>query len=151
DLEKYKAKVIAWSDAKDLAVLKLNSVPEGVRPVPLAKESAKSGEEVHSVGNPGGSQSLWGYTFGKVRTPDAFRVYFLAGVPGLLFTVDAWVIEAQSPTSSGDSGGPMVNDRGELVAVTQGGNNAASLISTFIDIREVRTLLKENNLRWSEK
>jgi S1-C subfamily serine protease len=155
DSEKYKAKIVAWSDAKDLAILKLSYVPEGVHAVPLAKESAKSGHEVHSIGNPGGSPFLWIYTSGKVRTADAYHTRFPtggSGNPPLYFFVDAWVIQTQSPTNPGDSGGPMVNDRGELVAVTQSiSGQSANTINNFIDIREVRALLKTNNLHWIEK
>src|ERR1019366_250245 len=93
DAEKYKAKVIAFSDAKDLAVLKLNYVPNSVGAVPLAKESARSGQEVHSIGNPGASKFLWIYTSGPVRTADVHRAKYLVDD----FCVDAWVIETQSP------------------------------------------------------
>src|SRR5439155_18837412 len=52
------------------------------------------------------------------------------------------------PVNAGDSGGPLLNSAGELVAVTQGGAVATQgTISFFIDISEVRSMLKAKNIR----
>src|SRR5207249_1567090 len=61
------------------------------------------------------------------------------------FKVDARVVETQSPVNSGDSGGPVVNDQGELVAVVQGHapDAQARLVSYFIDVSEVKALMAE--------
>jgi hypothetical protein len=69
---------------------------------------------------------------------------------------DAKVIETDSATNPGDSGGPLLNDKGELVGVTHGGAINAQLVSTFIDVSEVKTLLdtkavKELKAEKSEK
>ena len=51
---------------------------------------------------------------------------------------ESMVVETTSPLNPGDSGGPVVNDRGELVAVTEGGSSAAmNTISILIDVSEV--------------
>ena len=42
-------------------------------------------------------------------------------------TVEAMFLETQKPVNPGDSGGPTVNDRGELVAVVSSGNPKADL------------------------
>jgi len=59
DPEKNQAKVVASSSTKDLAVLQLNSLPEGIQAMPLARESCRPGQLVHSIGNPGSSGALW--------------------------------------------------------------------------------------------
>ena len=51
------------------------------------------------------------------------------------------MVETDSPTNPGDSGGPLLNAKGELVGVTQGGALNAQLVSTFIDVSEVKQLL----------
>ena len=52
------------------------------------------------------------------------------------------MVETSSPTNLGDSGGPMVNDHGELVAVVQGFSRRDKAVSWNIDVREVRSLLE---------
>jgi serine protease Do len=58
--------------------------------------------------------------------------------------VRARVVETQSPVNLGDSGGPGVNDRGELVAIVESTHfgDKVHLISTFIHVSEVRELLE---------
>ena len=60
---------------------------------------------------------------------------------------EATVVETTSPVNPGDSGGPLVNSFGELVAVTQGGISSMGTISYFIDLSEVRKVLKAKNIR----
>jgi S1-C subfamily serine protease len=107
----------------------------------LALESAKPGQCVHSIGNPSSSDALWVYTRGEVR-----QVYHRTFRVDGNFTIRARVVETQSPVNEGDSGGPVVNDRGELVAVVQStfNTNKVHLISVFIDVSEVRLLLQNH-------
>src|SRR4051812_31594850 len=65
--EGIRAKVVARDKKADLALIQLESVPEGAAALPPAKESPTPGQTVHSLGNPGGSGALWVYTPGKVR------------------------------------------------------------------------------------
>jgi Trypsin len=46
--------------------------------------------------------------------------------------------ECMSPINPGDSGGPVANDRGELIAVTTGDVRSPNL---FIDVEEVKQFL----------
>jgi hypothetical protein len=62
-------------------------------------------------------------------------------------TFEARVIETDSPTNPGDSGGPLLNDAGELVGVTQGGAIKANSVSTFVDVYEVKRLLDSRDVR----
>jgi serine protease Do len=150
DKEKYKAKVLAWSEAKDLALLKLNYVAERAEPLPLAKDGGQPGQAVHSIGNPGGSGALWVYTSGTVRTAAYQKQWKSLGAGGLM-SHDALIIETQSPTNPGDSGGPLVNDSAELVGVTQGNNLEGNAISLFVDVGEIRGFLQSHGCRWLEK
>lgn len=148
--DKLGAKVLVLNEAKDLALLKINFLPEGVEALPLAKESARAGQKVHSVGNPGASGALWGYTSGTVRT-DPFRRKWKCFGAGRFMELDALIIETQSPTNPGDSGGPLMNDSLELVGVTQGVDTASNSISLFVDVVEVRSFLREHGYEWQEK
>jgi hypothetical protein len=63
------------------------------------------------------------------------------------FRFEARVIETDSPTNPGDSGGPLANDKAELVGVTQGGATQAQSLSTFIDVIEVQRFLNTSDVR----
>ncbi len=130
----------------DLALIRLDRVPEGAKELALASASPDPGQTVHSIGNPGKSGALWVYTPGKVR-----QVYSKKWRAKLdektTLNFQAKVIETDSPTNPGDSGGPLVNDKGELVGVTQGGALDAQLLSTFIDLSEVKRLLNRRSVQ----
>jgi S1-C subfamily serine protease len=138
-----KGTVIAKEPKHDLALIRLDMVPNDARAIPLAGDSPSPGQRLHSIGNPGASGALFLYTQGNVR--QVYQKKFIAadGKGDNGFTIDAQIVETQSPVNAGDSGGPVVNDRGELVAVTQGHLNdtQARLVSIFIDVSEVRKLM----------
>lgn len=138
--------VIEIDKQADLALIRLDRVPEGVPALRLATESPDPGQSVHSIGNPGRSGALWVYTPGKVR-----QVYSKRWQAKLNDTTSLWfqarVIETDSPTNPGDSGGPLANDAGELVGVTQGGAVDAQSLSTFVDLSEVKRLINRRSVQ----
>jgi hypothetical protein len=138
--------VVEVDKQADLALIRIDRVPDGVPALPLAAASPDPGQTVHSIGNPGRSGALWVYTPGKVR-----QVYSKKWRAKLddrtTLTFEARVIETDSPTNPGDSGGPLANDRAELVGVTQGGAIDAQLLSTFVDITEVKRLMNRRSVQ----
>ncbi|MBX7103742.1 MAG: trypsin-like peptidase domain-containing protein [Gemmataceae bacterium] len=138
-------KVLARDRTRDLAVIQLDRIPDGVPALPLAPRSVSPGQTVHSLGNPGGSGALWVYTPGKVR--QVYMKRWRADLDGRVAEFASEVVETDSATNPGDSGGPLVDDSGRLVAVTQGGALKANLLSTFIDISEVKKFLNNPETR----
>lgn len=139
------AKVIHKDSSKDLALLQLATLPPGAPALRLAKESPGPGDRVHSIGSPGASGALFNYTDGSVKSVyhKKFKTGSKPNDPNG-FEVDATIIETSSLTNKGDSGGPLMNDKAELVGVTQGfmaGDDTTRSISYFIDLSEVRSLL----------
>jgi hypothetical protein len=132
-----KGKVFLRDPRRDLALVQLERLPDGVLALPLAPASAAPGRRVHSVGNPGASDALWVYSSGTVRQVYHKR-YAASGGP----LVEARVLETQSPINSGDSGGPVVNDRCQLVGIVTAFRAGANLVTTCIDVAEVRGLLR---------
>jgi len=130
----------------DLALIRLDRVPEGALELPLAATSPDPGQTVHSIGNPGKSGALWVYTPGKVR--QVYSKKWQAKIDERnTITFQAKVVETDSPTNPGDSGGPLVNDKGELVGVTQGGALDAQALSIFVDLSEVKRLLNRRSVQ----
>lgn len=138
-------RVVARDKRHDLAIIQLDTVPKGVPALPLAEKSVSPGQSVHSIGNPGGSGALWVYTPGKVR--QVYRKQWRAKLDSGIANFSGEVVETDSATNPGDSGGPLVNDAGELVGVTQGGAVQANLLSTFIDISEIKKFLNSPEVR----
>ena len=139
-------RVIALDKSADLAVIQIDSVPDDAKGIPLAASSPDPGDSVHSIGNTGKSGALWGYVKGTVR--QVYRKKWKAKIgESRIATFEAKVIETDSPTNPGDSGGPLLNEKGELVGVTQGGVVDAQLVSFFVDLSEVKSLLATRVVR----
>jgi S1-C subfamily serine protease len=132
------AEVVARDPGRDLALLQLFQVPPDVLALPLAAAGARPGQNLHSIGNGGLGDALWVYTPGKVRQVRRRTFTVADGTQ----KVTARVVESTSPVNPGDSGGPVLNDRGELAALVQSANPQSQAWSTFIDVREIRALLK---------
>jgi S1-C subfamily serine protease len=138
-----KGKVIQTNQKSDLAIIEAERLPRGIKAVALAAKSPSPGQRVHAIGNSGVEDgALWRYIKGDVR--QVYRKKFKVGDPsGMSFQVTARVVETDAATNPGDSGGPVVNDKGELVAITESYSNGQRLVSSSIDVSEVRTLLAE--------
>ena len=130
-----RGRVVAVDRKRDLALVELNRLPEGAVAIPMASKSPTPGEEVESIGNSGSSDALWVYTSGTVRTVYQKKFRTASGER------DFKVVETQSPLNPGDSGGPVVNSSGELVAVSQAILPKARLVSFCVAIEEVRDFL----------
>lgn len=113
--ERYAAEVVGTDVDSDLAVLKIEALPEGVSPLPLADgESLQVGQFVVAIGNPfgeAGSMSL-GIVSGLGRSlPSQRRIGIQStySLPG--------VIQTDAPINPGNSGGPLLNLNGEVVGI----------------------------------
>jgi S1-C subfamily serine protease len=143
-----KGKVVAREPKRDLAVIKLDALPKGTPAIRLAKDPVSPSDRIHCIGNPGVSGGLWAYTPGDVKNVAPMKMKTRSrGGDGDGFEVRARMIENTAPTNEGDSGGPVLNDAGELVGVTQGYavvENARGIFSYAVDLSEVKDFLKAN-------
>lgn len=131
-----RGRIVAVDRKRDLALVELDRLPEGAKAIVLAPESVTPGEPVQSVGNPGSTEALWVFTSGTVRS--VYKKQFRTGVGEHEFTV----VETQAPINSGDSGGPVVNAQGQLVAVAQAIAPKARLVTYCVDVNEIRAFLE---------
>ncbi len=130
-----RGQVIGVDRKRDLAVLQLDRIPENIKPITLAKTSASPGENVESIGNSGSTDVLWVYTSGEVRA--VYKKQFKTASSDH----DFMVLETTSPINTGDSGGPVVNKSGELIAISQGISPSARLVTYSVDISEIKAFL----------
>jgi S1-C subfamily serine protease len=131
--------VVVADPKRDLAILRLRSLPAAVVVLPLAPRGVDIAHKVYTVGNPGVSGSLWVYTEGSVRQVVPNKKVRLDNKQD----VEAWMVEAQLAINQGDSGGPVVNDRMELVGVNSSLATKGQLMSNIIDLREIQTVLEQ--------
>jgi 2-alkenal reductase len=110
-----KAEVVGTDIDSDLAVIKVGTLPDGVRPVPLGdSRTVRVGQFVVAIGNPfgqSGSYSL-GIVSGLGRSLRSDRV--AAG--GGQYTLPQ-VIQTDAAINPGNSGGPLLNLAGEVIGV----------------------------------
>ncbi|HMP02846.1 MAG TPA: serine protease [Gemmatales bacterium] len=132
-----RARLVYSSPTQDLALLRLERVPESVHELPLAPAGARQGELVRSVGNPGKSEALWVHNSGTVRQIYSKEVRYRSGQQ-----VKARMIETQQPIAGGDSGSPVVNGKGEVVGVVACGVDGP-LFNYAIELRELQAFLAD--------
>ena len=136
-------KVLYRDAGRDLALVQLERLPEGIVALALAKRSPAKGDKVLAVGNhdPQTNEpehmTLWKMRTGQVEDR-MFRWVRLEQEQNLV----ASVLRTDLDSRPGDSGGPVVNEKGELVAVTafyfkQGGEGTGG-----VDVSEVRVFLE---------
>ncbi|QDT09325.1 S1 family peptidase [Planctomycetes bacterium K23_9] len=130
-----QGKVVAVDRKRDLALIQLPELPEGAQAIELAQSSTKPGTAVDLIGNPGGSDVLWVYSSGTVRAVYDKKFDSDHGEH------DFKVVETQTAIRRGDSGGPVVNSDGELVAIAQSFSPTAGAVSFCVDISEIKALI----------
>jgi S1-C subfamily serine protease len=104
-----KAEVVGTDPSSDIAVLRVNTVASALTPLPLGNSDAvEVGDPVVAIGNP----------FGLDRTVTAGIVSALQRLitaPNR-FTIDH-VIQTDAPINHGNSGGPLLSSRGQVIGV----------------------------------
>jgi hypothetical protein len=136
-----KGKVIAFDEKRDLALCQLEALRDGIEALPLAAQPAKPGNKIFSLGNSSANSpkkdaaTLWRFGMGHVELR-YFDVVTFQKPPAQ--KVEATTLRCSVKTAGGDSGGPVVDTSGELVAVQ---SNADGFNSFSIDVDEVRIFL----------
>jgi S1-C subfamily serine protease len=144
----YEAKVVDYDAAHDLALLNVKWTRDvksirgdtrlrRLRPLEIAK-SVDVGDQLHTVGNPGSSDALWIYGSGAVRQIYNFGFQYNTGQSGRVKAV-----QMQVPINPGDSGGPIVDSTGALVAVNACSVKDASLINFGVHLSEVTSFMNK--------
>lgn len=135
EVSSHKGVIVFSEPKKDLAVIHVPTLPDNVPALKIAAASASPGDRVHAVAaHATGSQGMWPYANGAVRQVTPYKVADL---------YEGQAVETQVPINFGNSGGAVVNDLGEVVAVVMARNSQANLVSLFIDCSEVRKLLEK--------
>jgi S1-C subfamily serine protease len=139
DTGKYKdlcensaCEIIAMDSKRDLALLKFKITPTGLKSIKLARKSAEPAETLIAIG----IGSAWHSILGCATKASFLDSDFPDGQKIL-----TRVVETSMSLIPGDSGGPLMNEDGELVGVISSVIIGDKPIVNCIDISEVRAFL----------
>ena len=108
-----KATVVGFHKEDDIAVLKINRT--SLRAASFVDSSAvRYGEKVYAIGTPEGSDFGWSVTQGIVSSP--LRQLMIYDSEGVL-EKKMNVVQTDASVNHGNSGGPIINVRGEVVGI----------------------------------
>ncbi len=112
DGEVYSASFVGGDASSDLAVLKLNEVPQGLSAASFAQnDELSTGEKVVVIGSPGGlSASI---TEGIISGPTRPKHYISGNQSDEVFSL----IQTTAAINPGNSGGALVNAQGQVVGI----------------------------------
>ena len=109
DLNPVDAKVLGRDPSTDIAVLQVDTGGRALTPIPLGdSDSVIPGDTAIAIGNPFGldrtiTEGIVSAIQRSIRAPDGFSIEN--------------VIQTDAAINSGNSGGPLLNNRGEVIGV----------------------------------
>ena len=108
-----KATVVGFHAEDDVAVIKIDR--NDLRPATFADSDAvRYGEKVYAIGTPEGTDFGWSVTQGIVSSPR--RELMIYDSEGILEKKIS-VVQTDASVNHGNSGGPIINVRGEVVGI----------------------------------
>ena len=122
--KRYKATgFIGFVKTKDLALIMIDPKGDDIHPLPMAEKPPAQGEAVVAIGAPHGlSDTVTNGIVSAVRLGKELRKMLMQGKydsygKGLGYDDEAIWIQTSAPISPGNSGGPLINMRGEVVGL----------------------------------
>jgi WD40 repeat protein len=125
-----KGHVIAKNEKTDLAIIKLDGLPETARQIDwkLTPPTTEAGELVYVLGNPA-KQELWRWT------------------PGEFLNDRGEFLHIQSDVFGGNSGGPVLNKQGILIGIVARSDQLMN--AAAIPMRHIHQLLSDSKVKHS--
>lgn len=107
--------LVGYDDGTDIAVLRFDeAAPEDAKPIPMGDSDAlQIGELAICIGNPGTGDEV---LFGTV-TAGIISGLERGGINAENFTRSVSVIQTDAPINGGNSGGALLNAKGQLVGI----------------------------------
>ena len=143
---------LVYSPGKDIAILKAKLGPEQVAPLKLAAGTPSKGEPVLTFGAPLGFDStVSNGIVSSVRKGTELQEIFkrLAGddvyVKQQHYDLDAVWVQTTAPISGGNSGGPLVNLKGEVIGLNTWAMTIGQNMNFAISANHITQLLASAN------
>ena len=144
--EKRSASVVASSEQYDLAVIKL-SEPIVLPSLELMADT-KQGDEVYAVGFPAAANYLSSSEahLGSEVTITNGIISSIRSMKNVDYGPDIQLLQINADINEGNSGGPLLNDKGQVVGINTYGVINAQGIFGAISAGELIEFLKDNGL-----
>lgn len=139
---------LVFSPGKDIVLLKAKLGGEKVAPLKLATAAPSKGENVLTFGAPQGFDStVSNGIVSSLRNGAELREIFKnmtgadAYVDHLHYDLDALWVQTTAPISGGNSGGPLVNLRGEVVGLNTWGLTRGQNMNFAISANHIKQMM----------
>lgn len=123
---------------RDLALIELESLPKNVAALSVAKKEPLPAEKIHVVSHPNGVELHWLYSTGVVRQSANIELVNLSNGEAL----KSRALLLQIPHQAASSGGPVVDDRGELVGMMAAKEGAQQQLGYAIAVKDLQAFVK---------
>lgn len=143
------ARLVAAAPCEDLAVVQLVNKPPNLKAMTIgASANVKAGEHVTVLGYPGSFQEQKAgeniqQAQNLVATDGTISSANITATPDASLPKFASVIQHSASTNPGNSGGPLVNDKGELIGINTLRNPETQGQFYSISVDRVKTLLPQ--------
>ncbi|MDB2612068.1 serine protease [Gammaproteobacteria bacterium] len=128
--------LIKYDSQKDLALLKLKTIPKNVSVIKISKVIQEVGERVHAIGHPRGE--MWSYAMGYIS---AFREGYTWKDSENEQEFSGDVYQMQTPINPGNSGGPLLNEHGNLIGINTFIDTNSQNITFAVTVKEIVSFL----------
>jgi S1-C subfamily serine protease len=149
DRDRVRAQIVGWDLFYDIGVLKLDPEEHQLRPVPLGdSRDVEVGEPVAAIGSPFGQAGSLavGVVSATERSVDSLTSAYSV----------ADAIQTDAPINRGNSGGPLFNERGEVIGInaqirSESGNAEGVGFAIPINIarRSMEQLIQTGRVRYA--
>ena len=143
DLDEYEEyvhsiEVIKQDKVKDLALIKINNPRTALKAIKISRKVPSIGSMVHAIGHP--DLEVWSYTTGYIsQIRDDYEWTYKDE-----FEHMANVYQTQTPIAEGNSGGPLLNNHGNLVGINTFGDSENDFQNFSVTVDEIIKFLIKN-------
>ncbi len=118
----------AKDKAHDLAILQVSA--HGVQPLPLGdSDDVEIGDTVYSAGNPGGLEGTFSDGLISAIRPEGNEL------------IHGKLLQMTAPISAGSSGGPVLNDSGEVIGISVGFREGGQNLNYAIPVNYLKAMI----------
>ena len=127
----HSIEIIKQDKVKDLALIKINNPRTALRPINISRKVPAIGSRVHAIGHP--DLEVWSYTTGYISQIREEYEWSYEDE----FEHIANVYQTQTPVAEGNSGGPLLNDHGNLVGINTFGDHKNDFQNFSVTVNEI--------------
>lgn len=149
--ESVAARIFAIDVEKDLCVLETAVPLRATKPLALAKDDVQKGAEVFAVGYPAAADALsdWEARGSDDTTVTNGIISAIRQMTIVEYGPSVAILQINAAINSGNSGGPLFDNRGAVVGVNTYKAEESEGIYGAVAVSELKLFLEENGIEWN--